>query len=437
MNFIAPPKSAGTYESHDLLGWKEPLQKPPFWFWLGIAILLVSQFLLFPQIEPFYTHFTLIMWWGYIFTLDGLIKYRRGESFLADRFGFFVFMAIASVFWWLIFEFYNCYLENWVYINLPGNMIHRYICYVLSFATITPALLLTYELFLTLWPPKETFTSEQKPSRRLLYACFIFGALCVIVPLILPIREARHYLFGFVWIGFIFLLEPLSYWGGGYSLLRLWYAGKRSLIAWVFASGAICGVLWEFWNYWAGAKWLYTVPITQNVRYFEMPLLGFLGFLPFAWECLIMIQFSLLLIGRGSMNPFSSPPSSQIVVFSRFLFSGLLVLFIATYDIHENAYFAFQEFHWEHEYSPYSKETIEKQEQKVMSFLSHIEADPLAWDPKQRVEFINALPAISPPIWSRISALQNHPDRRVRTLVDGLLRDYARQARFGWNPIQE
>ena len=54
------------------------------------------------------------------------------------------------------------------------------------------------------------------------------------------------------------------------------------------AGGFACGALWEFWNYWAGSKWIYSVPFFQNWKIFEMPLLGFLGFPPFALECWIL-----------------------------------------------------------------------------------------------------------------------------------------------------
>ncbi len=50
----------------------------------------------------------------------------------------------------------------------------------------------------------------------------------------------------------------------------------------------MCGVLWEFWNYWATTKWTYTVPYAGNVKIFEMPVLGYLGFPPFALECYAM-----------------------------------------------------------------------------------------------------------------------------------------------------
>jgi hypothetical protein len=50
-------------------------------------------------------------------------------------------------------------------------------------------------------------------------------------------------------------------------------------------------VLWEFFNYWAIAKWTYTVPYFGNVKIFEMPVLGYLGFPPFAVECWVFYIF--------------------------------------------------------------------------------------------------------------------------------------------------
>jgi len=37
--------------------------------------------------------------------------------------------------------------------------------------------------------------------------------------------------------------------------------------------------VWEFWNYGAN-EMTYTVPFFGNVKIFEMPVLGFLGFPP-------------------------------------------------------------------------------------------------------------------------------------------------------------
>ena len=107
-----------------------------------------------------------------------------------------------------------------------------------------------------------------------------------------------QYLFAPVWVGFILLLDPLNYAWGGRSLLRDWEKGDTSLFWSFMAAGFVCGVFWEFWNYWAAARWLYIFPILQGWKIFEMPLPGFLGFPAFAVECFVMFE-SLKVLARA------------------------------------------------------------------------------------------------------------------------------------------
>src|SRR5437867_7231250 len=44
----------------------------------------------------------------------------------------------------------------------------------------------------------------------------------------------------------------------------------------------ICGFFWEMWNYYSWPKWIYHTPGAQFLEVFEMPLLGYGGFLSFA-----------------------------------------------------------------------------------------------------------------------------------------------------------
>jgi hypothetical protein len=60
-----------------------------------------------------------------------------------------------------------------------------------------------------------------------------------------------------------------------------------------FAGGLGCGFLWEFWNYWALTKWVYHLPFlgaAEHIRYFEMPVVGLLGFIAFGIECWVIWQ---------------------------------------------------------------------------------------------------------------------------------------------------
>jgi len=53
-----------------------------------------------------------------------------------------------------------------------------------------------------------------------------------------------------------------------------------------FATAAlICGIVWETWNYYSYAKWIYNVPWVYRFHVWEMPVVGFAGYLPFGVEC--------------------------------------------------------------------------------------------------------------------------------------------------------
>jgi hypothetical protein len=116
-------------------------------------------------------------------------------------------------------------------------------------------------------------------------------------PLLVP-RSIAPYLAAPVWLGFIFLLDPVTARLGGQSLLGDLRAGRRDRLINLMLSGLLCGVLWEFWNYWARAKWIYTVPIMQSLKLFEMPLPGYLGFPAFALESFTMYAFVRRMFAR-------------------------------------------------------------------------------------------------------------------------------------------
>jgi hypothetical protein len=75
-------------------------------------------------------------------------------------------------------------------------------------------------------------------------------------------------------------------------ILSAWAKGNSETLYALFLWGLVCGILWEFWNFWAKAKWEYTVPVLENLKMFEMPVVGYLGFLPFACEVYSMYNFT-------------------------------------------------------------------------------------------------------------------------------------------------
>jgi hypothetical protein len=51
------------------------------------------------------------------------------------------------------------------------------------------------------------------------------------------------------------------------------------------AAALVCGFFWEMWNYGSLARWEYSIPYVDRFRLFEMPALGYAGYLPFGIEC--------------------------------------------------------------------------------------------------------------------------------------------------------
>ncbi|MGH8057298.1 MAG: hypothetical protein ACREOH_08700 [Candidatus Entotheonellia bacterium] len=275
---------------------------------MGLAVILLAEAAVVgkqaaPPETPIFHVFaritqwtTPLCWWGYILAIDALIWKLRGHSLLSDCRREFWLQLPLSVVFWLIFEVYNLHLDNWTYIGLPVVWWEEALGAIIAYATIMPGMFLTAELLATLGVFDRFRVPPFHPTARLLYTVMLLGFICLIGPVLLPQAIAR-YLFALVWIGFILLFEPVLYASGGISFLRDLTEGRLHRILAIVAAGYICGALWEFWNYWATAKWVYTAPFTQDIRFFEMPLAGFLGFGPFAWEFVAMYA-TVRLLGR-------------------------------------------------------------------------------------------------------------------------------------------
>ena len=262
------------------------------WYgWLGLGIVAGAEICLFLR-QPFVARwFTPIVWTGYILFADALALRLRGRSLIHDRPREALMLIWISVGCWLLFEVYNFRLRNWLYVGVPKNPVVRDWAFLWSFATIMPAMFETVDVLEGLGFLRN-LRVKPRPLPPVLWATMsVVGLAFVVVPPLLPSRIAR-YTFGLVWLGFILLLEPLNVRLGIASPLGRWADGDPRLALRLLVAGFVSGLLWEFWNYWATAGWRYMVPwpLDFGVYYFRMPLLGLLGFPPFAWECWVMFQ---------------------------------------------------------------------------------------------------------------------------------------------------
>lgn len=265
----------------------------PAYGWTGLAAMAAFEALLALRVAWLATFFTAVMWTAYIAVTDAAVFRRRGDSMLRHA-GGFAAMAMLSIPAWLIFELYNLRLANWVYEGVPRNFWRFALGAAWAFATIFPGIFETADLIHCGWAQRLR-CRPWRPGARWRWAAI--GAALLLVPLLAP-RHLAAYLFALVWAGFIFLLEPVQRALGWPSLLADFEAGRPGRAVALLLGGAICGFFWEFWNFWAGARWVYIFPIFHRYRVFAMPLPGFAGFPPFAIEC-----FGLYVVLSGALLP--------------------------------------------------------------------------------------------------------------------------------------
>ena len=269
--------------------------------YIGIAIIIIAEIILFSGNSLVGHWFTPIVWTGYVLLVDALVFKVSGRSLLiTDRIEFFI-IAIVSIGCWWLFELYNAPrfwrsdLELWWhYHSLTPNPFLRRFGYDWAFATIFPAMFLTAQLLAATVFKNLRSLRPLRISRTVLYLLIVVGVVAAIVPLII----VSTWLVPLVWLSFVFLLDPINYLRGWPSIVGDLGQGSYRRLFSTLAAGGICGVLWEFWNYWALAKWTYTVPYLGNVKIFEMPVLGYLGFPPFAVECWVMYIFCRSLLAQ-------------------------------------------------------------------------------------------------------------------------------------------
>jgi hypothetical protein len=263
--------------------------------WADIAaggIVLAGSWALLARGVPFMrTWFYVFAWWSLVLVLDAANVLRTGISPLSSEAPGFAWTALVSIPVWLVFEAFNARLRNWSYHEMPSSLAVRWLGYAVAFATVIPALKELAALvrsFMKGEPSRvgEAGAARFRTPRALLDASAGAGVLALALALAAP-----RLFFPLVWLGFIFLIEPLNYRRGRPSLLRDLEEGRCApVLAWM-AAGMAAGVIWEGLNWFAGSHWEYHIPYLNFGRIFQMPVFGFGGFIVFALEVFALDSF--------------------------------------------------------------------------------------------------------------------------------------------------
>jgi hypothetical protein len=286
-----------------------PAPKPasakfPFWFWIGAAVTLFFWWLMWTRDTLFgdlvYYAFT-PLWWGFILTLDGLVYHRSGGySLLASRPTTVLISAVVSLVGWTYFEYFDYFaLGDWYYPNSTMPQLSHstiVLLFLTAYTTVWPAIFEWYTLLNTV--PRLVARYSSGPKVVIAGGPLLWGGLFLIFALVFY----PYPLFWVLWVG------PLMIFSGQLLRKSIWNPftamaqGNWAPVLLMALATLSNGLVWEMWN-WGSAHptnpvtnpnyWVYNIPYVNVIHIFsEMPLLGYMGYMPFgilAWAMFIWL----------------------------------------------------------------------------------------------------------------------------------------------------
>ncbi len=255
---------------------------------IGLALVLVFWAVNWTLPGP-RTHWSFFpLWLGYCLTVDALVVSRTGTSLFArGRLRYMGLFLVSAPAWWL-FEAINLRTQNWVYLGADSFRPFAYAFWTtLSFATVLPAVFESAELMASFaWVGRLPRGPRLQPTPAATGTFFVAGLLTLGLLLAWP-----GWFFPFAWLSMFFILEPINIWLGNRNLAE-WTSKPDWRPVYVLWLGVlVTAFFWELWNFHSFPKWIYHVPWGDGPRLFEMPLLGYGGYLPFALELYALYHF--------------------------------------------------------------------------------------------------------------------------------------------------
>lgn len=264
----------------------------PWWGWFALAILIFSWFLAWnrlPWCELFQRHTFIPLWLSYIVLANGLCFRQSGRCPMLDRPVFFLLLfPVSAVFWWY-FEYLNQFVQNWYYTGVDYGPITYSIHASISFSTVLPAVYTT-----RMWISGTKWFRQRfyglPPLRRTESILFLWAILLVTCAGLIGVGLWPDELFSMLWVAPLLILTSLLHIAGQTSMFSIMADGDWRPAVSAAMAALICGFFWEMWNYYSLAKWSYTVPYVHRFEIFEMPILGYMGYLPFGLECMAIVE---------------------------------------------------------------------------------------------------------------------------------------------------
>lgn len=260
---------------------------------IGALLNAVSWSTAWAGPEPYRYHTFFPLWLGLIIAVDGFTRWKTGTSVICRlRYRFILLFAYSIPIWWL-FEIANKRLQNWSYV-LPQDYswLRYHLESSLAFSTVAPAIFVMTELVSATMIRRPLRWIRLAPTRNQLIALSVAGAALFVATMCWP-----DLLFPMTWISIFLAVDPLVRLLNGRCVSGPVAEGRWTLVGALFLGTLICGFFWEFWNFWSMPKWKYDIAYADWFRLFEMPALGYGGYLPFGLEVFAVVCLADRLLG--------------------------------------------------------------------------------------------------------------------------------------------
>lgn len=280
----------------------------PLWGWAAAALLGASwvlawtRFQWFAPLQPFTFPF---LWLGYTLTINAFTARIRGGCLLTENPRYFLALfPLSALFWWY-FEYLNRFVQNWDYIGTSDFAPSVYVVHAtVAFATVLPAVMSTADWLQSLLRPGPSGPRWDlaAPLRRPMAV----ASLGLFAAVLLGLGLWPNLLYPMLWIAPLAVLLALQVLLREPTVMGCMERGDWRALYVPALAALQCGVLWELWNYWSAAKWVYSIPYVDRFHVFEMPLLGYAGYVPFGIECAAVAY--MLTAGTRLSGPIFGPP---------------------------------------------------------------------------------------------------------------------------------
>jgi hypothetical protein len=282
-------------ETYPITAW----QKLPWWGWVSGLFILCFWTLAwkrFGWFEPFQNFTFTPLWISYVVFVNAVTYRRTGNCLLTQKTRYLLFLFPASALFWWSFEYLNRFAQNWYYV---GQELFTPVSYAfhatIAFSTVLPAVMSTVELLQSY--PALRRTRFQQPfvldnPRTHAGAILTLGSCGLI-----GIAAWPDYSYPLLWVSPLLILVSLQVLLGAENVLQKLERGEWHVITLPALAALICGFFWEMWNHYSYPKWAYCIPYVQRFQIFEMPLLGYLGYLPFGLQCRVVADLIARLAG--------------------------------------------------------------------------------------------------------------------------------------------